>query len=48
LSGAAEAQPHLLQRFLLLVHGDLKHFVFSYWWVPAQYSAVQCSLVRIV
>jgi hypothetical protein len=33
LSGAAEEQPQLLQRFLLLVHGDLKHFVFTYWWV---------------
>jgi ubiquitin-like modifier-activating enzyme ATG7 len=32
LSGAAESQPQLLQRFLLLVHGDLKHFVFTYWW----------------
>lgn len=36
LSGAAEEQPHLLQRFLLLVHGDLKHFVFTYWWVAEQ------------
>lgn len=31
LSGAAEAQPQLLNRFLLLAYGDLKHFVFHYW-----------------
>jgi hypothetical protein len=31
VSGAAEAQPHLLCRFLLLAHGDLKHFVYTYW-----------------
>lgn len=31
LSGASEARPHLLTRFLLLAHGDLKHFVHTYW-----------------
>jgi hypothetical protein len=33
VSGAAEARPQLLQRFLLLAHGDLKHFLFTYWCV---------------
>jgi hypothetical protein len=31
LSGAAEEQPQLLGRFLMLAYGDLKHFVFDYW-----------------
>ncbi|KAG2499228.1 hypothetical protein HYH03_002807 [Edaphochlamys debaryana] len=31
LSGAAEAQPWRLCRFLLLVHGDLKRYTFHYW-----------------
>ncbi|GLI68826.1 hypothetical protein VaNZ11_013331 [Volvox africanus] len=30
-SGAAEAEPWRLCRFLLLVHGDLKHYKFHYW-----------------
>jgi ubiquitin-like modifier-activating enzyme ATG7 len=31
VSGAAERQPQLLLRFLMLAYGDLKHFVFDYW-----------------
>ncbi|GFR41415.1 hypothetical protein Agub_g2098, partial [Astrephomene gubernaculifera] len=31
VSGAAEAEPWRLTRFLLLVHGDLKHYKFHYW-----------------
>jgi len=31
MSGAAEQQPALLCRWMLLVYGDLKHFVFHYW-----------------
>ncbi|WIA12692.1 hypothetical protein OEZ85_006333 [Tetradesmus obliquus] len=31
LSGAAEAQPQLLLGFLMLAFGDLKHWVFDYW-----------------
>jgi len=31
MSGAAEQQPALLSRWLLLVYADLKHFVFHYW-----------------
>ncbi len=30
-SGAAEANPALLCRFLVLTFGDLKHFDFHYW-----------------
>ncbi|KAG2455180.1 hypothetical protein HYH02_000996 [Chlamydomonas schloesseri] len=30
-SGAAEAEPWRLCRFLLLLHGDLKHYKFNYW-----------------
>jgi ubiquitin-like modifier-activating enzyme ATG7 len=30
-SGAAEAQPALLSRFFLLTFGDLKRYVFTYW-----------------
>ncbi|EFJ47204.1 ubiquitin activating E1 enzyme-like protein, partial [Volvox carteri f. nagariensis] len=31
LCGAAEAEPWRLCRFLLLMHGDLKHYKFHYW-----------------
>eukprot|EP00195_Chlamydomonas_chlamydogama_P004652 CAMPEP_0202920432 /NCGR_PEP_ID=MMETSP1392-20130828/76854_1 /ASSEMBLY_ACC=CAM_ASM_000868 /TAXON_ID=225041 /ORGANISM="Chlamydomonas chlamydogama, Strain SAG 11-48b" /LENGTH=678 /DNA_ID=CAMNT_0049613927 /DNA_START=212 /DNA_END=2249 /DNA_ORIENTATION=- len=31
ISGAAEERPELLSRFVLLSHGDLKHYVFHYW-----------------
>lgn len=31
ISGAAEACPARLQPFLLLAHGDLKRFAFTYW-----------------
>jgi ubiquitin-like modifier-activating enzyme ATG7 len=30
-SGAAEADPALLSRFILLAYGDLKHYHFYYW-----------------
>lgn len=30
-SGAAEADPSLLSRFILLAYGDLKHYHFYYW-----------------
>ena len=31
-SGAAESEPWRLTRFLVLMHGDLKHYKFNYWW----------------
>lgn len=31
-SGAAEADPALLSRFLLISYADLKLFRFYYWW----------------
>lgn len=34
LSGAAEARPQLLQRFLLFTFADLKQFKYHYWYVP--------------
>ena len=35
-SGAAEADPALLSRFLLISYADLKLFRFYYWCVPAK------------
>ena len=31
MSGAAEADPALLQRLVLLAYCDLKHYKFHYW-----------------
>jgi hypothetical protein len=31
-SGAAEAEPSLLSRFFVLAFGDLKRYIFTYWW----------------
>ena len=41
-SGAAERQPSLLCRFVLLAHGDLKAFHFHYWWVGAAACLPAC------
>lgn len=37
-SGAAEADPRLLNRFLLLAHADLKAYRYCYWRVPVSHG----------
>ncbi len=47
VSGAAEARPQLLSRFLLLAHADLKTYCYCYWRAPP-HSPLDSAALKLV